>query len=104
MTPCSVESVCDDNEGTYPEKAINFLLYRNKFFANKEYFNKVLGPPCTPAKPESLITRLGFDLTEAALCGTQETYVFPKKAKNSSGVWKYVVNTLEYQQGISMHK
>ena len=107
VTPCGNgnETICDDpDETNYPEKAINFLLFRNKFFANKDYFDKVLGPPCTMVKPESLITRLGFDLTEAALCSTRETYVFPRKAKNSQGIWKRVVNTPDYRQGISMHK
>ena len=108
VTPCESgpdnDTLCDTEDSEYPEKAINFLLFRNRFFANKEYFNTVLGPPCEPPEPEKLMTRLGFDLTEAALCATRETYVFPKKAKNSRGVWKYVVNTLEYQQGISMHK
>ena len=46
------DTLCDTDDVDYPEKAINFLLFRNKFFANKEYFNTVLGPPCTPPKPE----------------------------------------------------
>ena len=49
-------------------------------------------------------TRLGFDQTERALCETVETYIYPKKAKNSQGVWKYIVNTDDYRQGISIHR
>ena len=108
VTPCSdseLDTICEDESiEKYPEDAIKLILYRHKLFANREYFQRLFGRPCLTSKPEELTTRLGFDLEETALCETVETYIFPKKAKNSKGVWKYIVNTDDYRQGVSVHR
>ena len=107
MTPCANvnDTLCDDsNDEQYPDNAIKRLLTNDKLFANKEFFQRIFAKPCVKVGPEDLKTRLGFDQTERALCETVETYIYPKKAKNSQGVWKYIVNTDDYKQGISIHR
>ena len=107
VTPCANvnDTLCDDsNDEQYPDNAIKRLLTNDKLFANKEFFQRIFAKPCVKVGPEDLKTRLGFDQTERALCETVETYIYPKKAKNSQGVWKYIVNTDDYKQGISIHR
>ncbi len=107
IQPCDESDFCEETNNeveAYPEVAVKLLLYRHKLFASREYFEKLFGKPCEPVKPEDLKTRLGFDLEERALCDTVDTYIFPKKAKNSQGVWKYIINTDDYRQGISIHR
>lgn len=118
VTPCDEESkndaiICDDvKDPNYPVDAVTNFLYRHKLFANKDYFNKLFDKPCKP-KPEKkededkanlLVIRSGFDLKEQELCETKETFSYPQKAKNLNGVWKYIVNTEDYKQGISVLK
>lgn len=105
VTPCQdQDSICDEAADDYPEDSVKLILFRHKLFANREYFQRLFGKPCILAKPEDLRTRLGFDLEESALCDTLETYIYPKKARNIQGVWKYVINTDGYRQGVSVHR
>ena len=107
VTPCSNanDTLCEDNDDDkYPTNDIIRLLYRHKLFANKEFFKRLFKRPCIIAGPEHLKTRLGFDTSERALCETVETFIYPKKAKNSKGQWKYIVNTDDYKQGVSIYR
>jgi hypothetical protein len=112
VTPCEDndfgDTICsDDDEGdsNYPTDEVKRVLYRHKLFRSRAFFERLFGRPCEPlTNPNTLAVRGGFDLNEEALCDAFEKYIYPKKAKNIDGVWKYIVNTDDYRQGVTIHR
>lgn len=95
--------ICEETSenGYYPEKEMRKLLIRHPTFRSPDHFNKLFGKPCEFA--ESLTKfRIGFELTESPLCTSFESYIFPRVAKNIKGVWRYIVNTKDYRQGVTI--
>ena len=67
--------------------------------------NRLFGTPCQEKKESAkFILRNGLNFDEEKVCTAREVFEYPRKGKTINGVWKYIVNTEEYQQGISVHK
>ena len=101
------DTICSDDDPNYPEKEVQALLQRHGLFASKEYFKRLFDQPCIfhkKPKNEPLIFRSGLNFDESKICTSLQTFTYPKKGKTIKGEWKYIVNTEEYQQGITVHK
>ena len=97
------QDLCEDEGGYYPEAEINQVLGRHYLFQSKEFFGKIFNDPPKCEKPEELNIRSGaFDVNEVSLCESHERIVYPKRAKNVDGKVKYIVNTSDYRQGVSI--
>ena len=102
-------TVCNDNFGDYPTRSIRRLIKRHPTWSNRKVFDQVFGPSCeVPETEVSLDTDIqlknGFDfnLREEALCRSNQRYIFPTKAKNVDGDWRYVVNVPNFRQGVTV--
>lgn len=106
VTPCKENQlICaDDDDQKYPANEIKAVLVRHKTFKSPVYFDKLFGRACEVIEAANGVqTRNGFDLFEEPLCVGAEKYIYPLKAMNVKGQWKFIVNTDEYRQGLSIH-
>ena len=104
LVPCN-DSLCDSEEDdTYPISDIEVLL--NKTFMAKSQFNGIFGQgqPCVPKSEPKVSLRTPLDIEENPLCQARQDHIFPKKGQNAKGEWKFIINTEDYKQGISINK
>ena len=95
----SEEDICEEEDEDYPTLRIEDAVKRHKDLKSKNIFNEVFGSTC---ELNDIKTRNGFDFREHALCDSYKKYIFPKKARSSDGHWRYIVNTEEYKQGVTI--
>ena len=71
----------------------------------KSQFNGIFGQgqPCVPVK-EEVSLRTPLDIEENPLCEARQDHIFPQKGQNAKGQWKFIINTDDYKQGISINK
>ena len=67
---------------------------------------RLFGTPCRDIEKElaKFTLRTGLNFDEEQVCTAKEKFEYPRKGKTINGKWKYIVNTEDYQQGISVHK
>ena len=103
LVPCN-DSLCESEENDeYPLENIEVLL--NNTFMAKSQFNGIFGQgqPCVPVK-EQVSLRTPLDIEENPLCEARQDHIFPQKGQNAKGQWKFIINTDDYKQGISINK
>ena len=93
--------LCSDDDN-YPEDEVRSLLQTSgSSLKNKKQFNKLFSEPCR-YEPDVSTLRVGFSQTENPLCISYQSYEFPTRARNVHGMWRYIINIPEYQQGVTV--
>ena len=77
-------------------------MRRNQTSQSPHQFNKIFGPTCKVEEPTRVGFRFGFSFDESPMCRGESRYIFPKVAKNVDGTNRFIVNTEEYQQGVTV--
>ena len=73
-------------------------------FRSPVQFKKLFGRPCTFGEEILLGFKFGYSLRETPLCTGYQRYIFPKVAQNTDGKLRYIVNTDEYRQGVTVEE
>ncbi len=98
---CS-DDICN-NDPDYPLLRIMSGLSRHATLEDKEAFSSLFGATCGNATGlVDVSLRQSFDLKESPLCKAYQKYIFPQKALTVRGVYKYIINTDEYRQGVTV--
>ena len=111
---CGFVKICDVSTTTngtrlgkhqkYPASTVRSLLRRHNTFKSPRQFKKLFGEKCefgTEREP-AVAFRFGFSFEETPVCRGYPRYIFPKVAKNIFGKQRFVVNTEEYRQGVTI--
>ena len=86
----------------YPLSIVRSIMRRNSTYKSPPQFNKIFGPTCKVEEPTRVGFRFGFSFDESPMCRGESRYIFPKVAKNVEGTNRFIVNTEEYQQGVTV--
>ena len=86
----------------YPSSIIRSIMRRNSGYTSPKQFQKVMGPTCGYEELTRVGFRFGFSFDESPVCRGETRYIFPKVARNVNGVNRFIVNTEEYKQGVSV--
>ena len=86
----------------YPTSIIRSIMRRNYTYKSPNQFKKFFGKPCKFEGESSVAFRFGFSFDESPVCRAHPRYIFPKVAKNVYGTHRFIVNTEEYKQGVTV--
>ena len=86
----------------YPSSTIRSIMRRNSGYTSPKQFQKVMGQTCGYEELTRVGFRFGFSFDESPVCRGETRYIFPKVARNVHGVNRFIVNTEEYKQGVSV--
>ena len=86
----------------YPLSIVRTMMRRNSTYKSPPQFKKIFGPTCKMEEPTRVGFRFGFSFDESPMCRGESRYIFPKVAKNVNGTNRFIVNTEEYQQGVTV--
>jgi len=104
--PEAMERQCDDeicrtNDPDYPLTMIQQGLTRHGTLDDKKAFSSLFGPSCGNSTV-NIKLRQSFDLKESPLCKAYQKYIFPQKALTVRGEYRYIINTGDYKQGVTV--
>ena len=86
----------------YPLSVVRSVMRKNSTYKSPPQFKKIFGPTCKMEEPTRIGFRFGFSFDESPMCRGENRYIFPKFAKNVNGTNRFIVNTEEYQQGVTV--
>lgn len=101
--PCRDGLIICEEDPDYPEDLVQQALAQNNLLKFAGFFEKVFSGACEKVlDPDFDIETRSFSLGEEPLCRSSRKYIFPKKAENMQGQTVIIVNTDEYQQGVTV--
>ena len=95
------ELCIDSSESGYPESLVKSAIRKHNTLRSPVHFKKLFDRPCEYERPTTAF-RVGLSFQESPLCTGYQSYIFPKIAKTVKGEWKYIINTDEYRQGVTV--
>ena len=79
------------------------MMQKNSTYKSPRQFQKYFGQTCKYEEPTRVAFRFGgFSFDESPVCRGETRYIFPKVAKNMNGTNRFIVNTEEYKQGVTV--
>jgi len=101
---CAFDALCEGG-ASYPKAAVDAALRKSDF--DNQSFGAVFGPACVDRPDaEAAIANVGvrnaFDFREKPICNSFRRYIRPQRARTTGGEWRFVVNTEEYTQGVTV--
>jgi hypothetical protein len=103
------ESDCSDeicrSDPDYPLTRIISDLSRHGTLNDKKAFSSLFGATCgnaTGLVDVSLRQSESYLKKESPLCKAYQKYIFPQKALTVRGEYRYIINTEEYRQGVTV--
>ena len=88
--------------GRYPTSIIRNIMRRNSTYRSPRQFEKFFGKACTLKETTRIGFSVGLSFDESPLCRGETRYIFPKVARNINGTTRFIVNTQEYKQGVTV--
>ena len=86
----------------YPTSIVRNIMRRNSTYQSPRQFEKFFGQTCKLKEPTRIGFRFGFSFDESPVCRGENRYIFPKVARNVNGTTRFIVNTEEYKQGVTV--
>ena len=86
----------------YPTSIIRSIMRKNSTYKSPRQFQKYFGQTCKVEEPTRVGFRSGFSFDESPMCRGETRYIFPKVAQNVNGTNRFIVNTEEYKQGVTV--
>ncbi|XP_059099356.1 uncharacterized protein LOC131893375 [Tigriopus californicus] len=101
--PCRDGLIICEEDPDYPTDLVRQSLARNNLLRLAGFFEKIFNGACEKISESDLDLRTrSFNLGEEPLCRSTLKYIFPKKAENMEGKTVIIINTDEYQQGVTV--
>lgn len=105
LSPCpDGEDICDD-VSDYPKfEVVNRLVKSSPdpmVNVSSDLFNSFFSQPC-PSNEGIALKKGVLTPGEEPLCYATEKYIYPQRGMNKHGRWRHIVNTDEFQQGVSI--